>query len=474
MRRPATVRGRTALIATAVVALALALAGYVFVLALQRTLTRNIDDTLLSRADDATALLSAGGPATDATRSGRDGLYVQLVDPGGSVLASSSTIPSGQVLTTLRPGRGSTVTTQSDLPVGEEGQDFRVTARAVRTASGPATLTLAASLEPVEATLSAAVPQLLVGLPSLLVVVGLTTWLMAGRALRPVSAIRSQVAAITSRDLAARVPEPTTRDEIAELARMMNEMLSRLDSAYGQQRRFIADASHELRGPLTTLRTKAEIALAHPERTDWPRTTGTLLHEIERLCSLVDDLLLLARTSDAPDPRRTEIDLGDLLLEEAERLHGQGSRTVEVGCLDEAYVQGERSALGRLIRNLGANAERHSRSRIRLSLTVSKDAAVLDVDDDGAGIPPPDRERVFERFTRLDDARARETGGSGLGLAIARELAVAHGGDLTASSNDWGGARLQLRLPVLGQGAARANGAGLSGALASGPRQLRR
>ena len=465
--RPATVRGRTALTATAVVALALALAGCAFLLMLQRTLTRNIDDALLSRADDATALLALGGSTAEATRSGRDGLYVQLVDPRGSVLASSSTIPSGQVLTTLRPRRGSTITTQSDLPVGEEGQDFRVTARAVRTSAGPATLTLAASLEPVGQTLSAAVPQLLVGLPALLAVVGLTTWLMTGRALRPVSAIGRQVAAITSRDLAARVPEPGTRDEIAELARLMNRMLGRLESAYGQQQRFIADASHELRGPLTTLRTKAEIALAHPERTDWPRTTGTLLHEIERLCSLVDDLLLLARTSDAPDPRRTEIDLGDLVLEEAERLSERDGRHVEIGRLDAAHVRGERSALGRLIRNLGANAERHTHRRIRLSLRVEGDAAVLDVDDDGAGIPAPDRQRVFERFTRLDDARTRETGGSGLGLAIARELAAAHDGELTALDNEWGGARLRLRLPLLGQRAA------LSGSVASGPRETR-
>ncbi len=468
MRGPATVRGRTALIATAVVAVAMALAGGVFVLALQRTLTRNIDDTLLSRADDATAVLASGGSPSQATRSGRDGLYVQLTDASGRILASSSTVPPGQVLTTLRPGRGTTIATESDLPVGEEGQDFRVTARNVKTTSGPGVLTLAESLEPVEATLSAAVPQLLVGLPLLLAVVGLTTWLMAGRALRPVSAIRSQVAAITSRDLTARVPEPATRDEIAELARMVNGMLSRLDAAYNQQRRFIADASHELRGPLTTLRTKAEIALAHPERTDWPRATGTLLHEIERLCALVDDLLLLARTSDAPDPRRSEIDLGDLLLEESERLQEQGGRTVEVGCLDEAYVRGERNALGRLIRNLGANAERHSRSRVRLTLRVVGDSAILDVDDDGAGIPAADRESVFERFTRLDDARTRETGGSGLGLAIARELAAAHGGELSASANEWGGARLRLRLPLL---ARPSSGTPLSVAVASGPRE---
>ncbi|MDQ1673565.1 MAG: hypothetical protein QOC98_2127 [Frankiaceae bacterium] len=446
MRRPATVRGRTTLLATGVVALALAVAGCAFVLLLQRTLTRNIDDTLAARADDVTALLAAGASPTQAMGSRRDDFYVQLVGPDQKVLASSSTEPESPLLT-VPPSSGRPMTA-SDLPIGEEGEDFRVTSRTVQTPSGPTTLTLAASLEPVEQTLSAAVPQLLIGLPALLAVVGLTTWYMTGRALRPVSAIRRQLAAISSQDLAARVPEPPTRDEIAELARMMNGLLGRLEAAHAQQQRFIADASHELRGPLTTLRTKAEIAIAHPERTDWPHTTTTWLHEIERLCALVEDLLVLARTSDAPERQRDDVDLGDLLLLEVERLQERGSRRVEIGRVDVACVRGDRGALGRLLHNLGANADRHARGRVRLHLQAEDGVAVLDVDDDGPGIPVPDRERVFERFVRLDDTRTRSTGGSGLGLAIARELAAVHDGTLVVGTNEWGGARLRLRLPL--------------------------
>ena len=449
MRRPATVRGRTALAATGVVAVALALAGLAFVLVLQRSLTRNIDDNLTARADDAVALLAAGASPDAATHSRQDRLFVQLVAGNGEVLSSSTTIPDNQRLVTEEPpDQTSTIRTMSDLSVGEEGQDFRVAEREVRTPTGPATLYLADSLEPVEQSLGAVIPQLLVGLPILLAVVALTTYAMAGRALRPVTMIRRRVAAITSRDLAARVPEPDTHDEIAELARIMNSMLGRLETASIQQRRFIADASHELRSPLTTLRMKTEVALAHPERTNWARTTEQVLREIERLSGLVDDLLLLARASDAPGVRTATVELDDLVHTEAERLTERGVTAVQVGGVSPAQVRGDVSELSRLLRNLGDNAERHAESTVRLTLRTNETEAVLDVDDDGAGILPSQRERIFQRFTRLDDARTREAGGSGLGLALAREIALAHTGELEVLPNDLGGARFRLRLPL--------------------------
>jgi signal transduction histidine kinase len=229
---------------------------------------------------------------------------------------------------------------------------------------------------------------------------------------------------------------------------MMNEMLERLEAVDRQQRRFIADASHELRSPLTTLRMQTELALAHPERTNWAQLAGRLLHETERLSDLVDDLLMSARASSTSNWRNSEVDLDDLLLAEVARLNNRGMARAEVGSLVAARVRGDASELSRLLRNLGDNAQRHASAEVRLSLVVDGRHAVLDVDDDGSGVPAADRERIFDRFTRLDDARAREAGGSGLGLALARELAHAHGGTLHALANSTGGARFRLMLPL--------------------------
>lgn len=448
MRRPATVRGRTALAATVVVAVALAAAGALFVLLLQRSLMRDVAATVQLRSDDVAAALAAGATPQTATGTAHDGLYVQLTDLTGAVVASSPTIPEGQRLVSdpsLRPGRQRKL---SELSVGEDGQDFQVELRRLSTARGPELLYVAASLEPVEQSVATVVPQLLVGLPVLLGVVAVTTWVMAGLALHPVEAIRRQVAAISSRDLSARVPEPSTHDEVAQLARMMNQMLGRLETAAVRQRRFIADASHELRSPLTTLRAKTEVALAHPERADWPRMTAGVLCEIERLCRLVDDLLLLTRTSDAPRARTDHVAIADLVLDEAERLTAREAVTVEVVAPTGGSVRGDAGELSRLLRNLGDNAERHASRRVRLVVRPGVSDVVVDIEDDGNGIPAPERARVFERFTRLDEARSREDGGSGLGLALALELARAHGGQLTATDAPLGGARLRLRLPL--------------------------
>ncbi|MFE2187627.1 sensor histidine kinase [Streptomyces sp. NPDC059455] len=304
-----------------------------------------------------------------------------------------------------------------------------------------------------------------------LFVAGLT-WLLVGRALRPVAAMRQEFTEITERDLHRRVPVPRARDEIHRLARTMNATLDRLHRAMTRQRQFVADASHELRSPIAAVRAQLELVLARPSRTDWPVAVHKALRDTDRLQAVASDLLLLARLDAQEAPAKAAVDLGALAAEEVRRHPGAltmdqpttageptageptagdptaGDRLTKSGSRDRAaVVTGSRVQLSRLLTNLADNARRHTRTSVSITVAVQGGMVELAVDDDGPGIPESDRERVFERFTRLDDARARQDGGTGLGLAIANDIAHAHGGTLTVLTSPRGGARLLLRLP---------------------------
>ncbi|GAA1308977.1 sensor histidine kinase [Pseudonocardia xinjiangensis] len=285
---------------------------------------------------------------------------------------------------------------------------------------------------------------LLFGVPILILVTGITTYYFAGRALRPVEAIRARVAAMSEKDLAQRVPVPGARDEVGRLAETMNAMIGRLQDAQGVQRRFVADASHELRSPLATIATGLELMQRGP--TD-PGTVTALRGETERLNRLVDALLLLARADERGlQPRREEVDLDEVA--ESERGRPSDSRVVAEVHAEPVRVIGDRGQLARVVRNLVDNARRHARSRVIVTVTREESTAVIEVSDDGPGVPAEDRGRVFERFVRLDSARARADGGSGLGLAIVAEVVAAHGGSVTVDDAPGGGARFRVRLPA--------------------------
>ncbi|QKW24313.1 HAMP domain-containing histidine kinase [Kitasatospora sp. NA04385] len=305
-----------------------------------------------------------------------------------------------------------------------------------------------ASLGPVAAAERIATAALAVALPLLVALVALVTWRVTGRALRPVEAIRSEVAEITGHDLHRRVPVPGTGDEVSRLAVTVNSTLDRLEDAGQRQRRFIADASHELRSPIAVLRTQLEVALAHPDPELWPELLADALQDTVRLQDLAADLLLLARL-DAADPVATELLDLDVLFADVLDARPADRVPVRAELADGARVLGNRTWLTRMLTNLVDNAQRYADRRIEVQLAVEDDEVVLEVRDDGPGIPEPDRERVFERFTRLDDARSRELGGAGLGLAIARDLAEHHGGTLAAAEHPYG-ARLVARLPSAG------------------------
>lgn len=292
--------------------------------------------------------------------------------------------------------------------------------------------------------------SLYVAFPVLVGGAGLFAWVLAGRALRPVEAIRTEVEAITATTLDRRVPVPPSGDEVARLAQTMNAMLDRLEDASARQQRFVADASHELRSPVTAIRTELEVAQRTAGPADWPAVAERLLGEEARLEAVIADLLLLA-SLDEPvlGTDAVVVDLAELAHEEARRHVPEGGRVlVEVDAPSPVLVTGNRTQLRRAVANLLDNAGRHARSSVRLSVRERDQRARVLVDDDGPGIPDDDRERVFERFTRLDEHRARNdtAGGAGLGLSLVRGIADRHGGTARIETSPLGGARAVLDL----------------------------
>lgn len=447
IRQRATIRGRTTAAACVVVALALAVGAVLVVIVLRRSLVDNVRSAATARAEDVAALVRQGSLPSRLAAPGEEDSLVQVIDARGRVVAASANLVGEAPIRTLGPGRESGSRTVGRLPIGEDHEFALVTLHVTR-GSSEFTVHAAASLEQVEESVAAVQGILVVGLPLLLALVGFTTWVIVGRALHPVDAIRAEVADISSRDLARRVPEPATDDEIGRLARTMNAMLDRLETFTDSQRRFVADASHELQSPIASSRAELEVAMAHPEMADWPATAAELLDDNHRMERLVGDLLFLARTESTPPVAAGPVDLDDIARAEADRLRPRATATIDTSGIAAVEVHGNADQLARVIRNLLENADRHASSAVAVRLTRSGGVARLEVADDGPGIAPADRERVFERFTRLDASRSRGTGGAGLGLAIAREIVTAHGGSIAVLDSVLG-ATFVVEMPVL-------------------------
>jgi signal transduction histidine kinase len=291
---------------------------------------------------------------------------------------------------------------------------------------------------------------LVIGVPFLLVLAGGTVWLVVGRALRPVEQIRGAVTAITLADLSQRVPEPGTGDEIGRLARTMNDMLARLDDSAARQRRFVADASHELRSPLTAIRTGLEVGLSHPDRAPWPEIARRAVRQSQRLEHLIAGLLVLAK-ADARQvaARRQPVDLAALLADLRDATPAPGI-SIDLSVPPGTATAGNQEDLSRMFRNLLDNAVRYARHRVLITVCITgaggPDGVVVEIADDGPGIPAEERERVFGRFVRLDASREQASGSAGLGLAIAREIAAAHGATIVLTEAPGGGTRAVVTL----------------------------
>ncbi|MFD1499399.1 sensor histidine kinase [Streptosporangium lutulentum] len=272
------------------------------------------------------------------------------------------------------------------------------------------------------------------------------TWWTVGRALDPVRAIRARMAEITVTDLSLRVPQPPGCDEIAQLAHTANQTLARLEESATYQRHFASVASHELKNPVAGLQTQLEEALLYPDDVDPRDTIRTSLSTTERLRAIIDDLLSLARVQTVTPAPPEPIDLGALVRDEASAR--VGDVPVRVRTHGEVKVLGNRIQLIGILSNLLFNAQRHAATIVEVTAAGSDGQAVVTVTDDGDGIAPKDRERVFEPFVRLSDGRRRDPKGNGLGLAISRTAAEVHRGSLRIEDSARG-ARFVLRLPLM-------------------------
>jgi signal transduction histidine kinase len=303
---------------------------------------------------------------------------------------------------------------------------------------------LTASLDGIDGSVDRVRTLLWVGLPIAVLSAAMLTWLLAGRSLRPVAAITDQTRKIRSTTLHERVPVPSSHDEIAALATEMNTMLDRVQHEDERRRRFVSDASHELRSPIASIRAQAEAELADTDRRAADLATGVLA-EAERLGTLVDDLVSLARHDEQLAPPGQPVDLDDVVYTEASRPRRV---PVDVSAVSAGQVTGRPDELARMVTHLLDNAARHAASQVVVSLKSGHDGVRLIVDDDGTGIAPDDRARIFERFTRLDDARTRDRGGAGLGLAVVHAVVGSAGGTIEVDTSPAGGARFVVILPA--------------------------
>jgi signal transduction histidine kinase len=449
-----SVRFRITALAAALVALVLVAAGALLLAVQQRQLTEQLDETLAQRVGGVieSDLGDGTAPQMLASLSGDD-TVVQVFATDGRILAATENAAALDPISTVPSAGRDLVRSVDDIPI--EDDSYRVLARLVSDARGERVVAVAANTDDMQEVLRDLRTALALVIPLATVLLAGAVWWLVGRTLRPVDAIRREVAGLELDDLDHRVPERGSGDEIDRLAVTMNAMLERLDEAAERQRRFVADASHELRSPLTRMRTALDLERADPEA-DLAATHRALVEEVDQLSALVDDLLHLARSDAARGPvSRRSLDLDDIVMQEVVVLRDRAGVVIDTEAVSAANVDGDPGELRRVVRNLGDNAVRHAAQTVTFGL-LERDVdgraeAVLTVTDDGPGVTREEAETIFDRFARLDDARARDTGGTGLGLAIARDIVERHGGRLDLDAQHRPGARFVVVLPAGGR-----------------------
>ncbi|WP_338089441.1 sensor histidine kinase [Nocardia cerradoensis] len=444
-------RIRSALVSALAVGVVLLVAAGAMVWLLHRSLIDELDGAAQARAAEIAETLEHDPARVRELTRAEDGRIAaaQVVAPDGTVIWGFDD-PHG-ILATPPAGVKRAVGLAAASGYDE---DLRVASRLAETPSGRYQVLVAVDTESVERAVARVGALLAVGAPIVVLAAAAATYLLVGRSLRSVEAIRERVARIGATELSERVPVPAPRDEIARLAETMNDMLARVEAGHRAQRRFVGDASHELRSPLATVTAALELARHRPEIVDAELIDGTLLPEAERMRRLIDDLLTLAAADEQGLELRTcDVDLDDIAQSAAAAARLRGERTVETD-IRPTRIVGDPERLARALRNIVDNALAHARARILIAVAENSEpgasGARIVVDDDGPGIPAADRTRVFDRFVRLEADRSRTTGGSGLGLAIVAEIVAAHGGAVRVAESPWGGARFVVDLPLTG------------------------
>jgi signal transduction histidine kinase len=444
-----SLRARLMALGVAGVALALALGSLVLYAVLTFTVNRTLDDGAVASARAVAAMVSEDAVPNPLPVSGSQ--VVQVVDSSGAVVSASMT--ADRLTPLLRPAELTRALAGERISIPGARAALSGTLRALAVQAGPPSssrsIIVAVPVSDIEQAQAVLRNTLLVAYPPLVFIMALIAWRVIGSALRPVETLRSGAARISGSDQDERLPVPESADEIRALALTLNDMLDRLAAARGRQRAFVADAAHELRSPLTSMRTQLEVAQHLGEG---GALAADLLADVVRLSALVEDLLLLARSgSDSRHPPvRESVDVRALLVATAGR-YGSARVPVTVSAAPGPAILANVNSeeLQRALANLIDNAVRYADSEVVLGVRAEGGKAVLTVVDDGPGIPDEERERVFERFARLDDARDRDAGGTGLGLPIVRELLRRSDGSIALQDNPSGpGLAATLHLPT--------------------------
>jgi signal transduction histidine kinase len=447
-----SLRSRTTAVATLMCAAVLGAGSVLLITTLDRHLTDSSEELSRARAQDLVDQ-AAAGELPQVLRNVNDDGVAQVIAADGTVLAASPNIGGrGPIVAPSVPAAGESRTIRA--PDDNETETYRVWVETGTAPAGQVTVVVGSSLEAVHEATGALRRTLLIGGPLVLVALALVMWFALGRALARLDRIRAEVDAIGHDQLERRVADDGRRDEVGRLAATMNRMLSRLDESVQRQRRLVADVSHDLQGPLAAQRLSLELAPASPSAVEADVLRDEVLGATGEMERLVDDLLVLAAADEGVPAPTTAVDLDAVVLEEVARARAGGRVLVDTSGVSAGPVHANPTELRRVVRNLLDNAMAHASSRVDLRLRVADGLVVLDVADDGPGVPEGERELVFERFHRGDPSRSRDSAGTGLGLAIARTLAERADGTLVLVDGVVAGspgACFRLSLPLLSQ-----------------------
>ena len=443
-----SLRAQLMIIGAAGLSVALAVGSIALYLVLGIAVNKALDDQASASAADVVILVNKGTLPDPLPISGAQ--IVQIIDSQHRVV--DGTINADRLTPLLHPDelqsalQGSTEVVPGSR-AGITGP-LRVVAEAAKpnSRSGDLTVVVAQQIGNVQASNDILRTTLLISVPLLVAVLAVIAWYVIGRTLRPVEALRRGAERISDNSRAERLPVPPSNDEIAALAITLNQMLDRLTAARNRQRDFVADAAHELRSPLASIQIQLEVAQRVGDGQD---LTGDLLTDIQRLSSLVEDLLLLARADAAsPGPAHPTAFDAEVLLNEITAGRGPGRVPITTADGPPVGIEADRAEMRRAITNLVDNAVRHANTQVAVRITTVDQTVTIHIVDDGPGIDPADRQRVFQRFTRLDDARDRDSGGSGLGLSIVAELVRRANGVVALTDPDTGtGLDARITLP---------------------------
>lgn len=441
-------RARLMIIGVAGLAVALTAGNIILYLVLSLAVNRTLDNEARASASDVVALVNKGTPPDPLPISGAQ--VVQIIDSDHRVVDGS--VNADRLTPLLHPDELQTALSGSAVVISGSRAGLAGPLRAVAEPAGPGgsqvTVVVAQQVGDVEAGTGILRTALLISAPLLLAVLALIAWYVIGRTLRPVELLRQGAERISGSGRAERLPVPRSDDEIAALAVTLNRMLDRLTAARARQGSFVADAAHELRSPLASIRVQLEVA---QRIGDSGSLTDDLMIDIERLSALVEDLLLLARAdADTRGPANPiDFDAQELLAEMAAGRSG-GRVPVDTEAGPPVTVNADRNEIRRAVANLVDNAVRHADAGVLVRVSATAETATIQVIDDGPGIDPVDRQRVFQRFTRLDDARDRDGGGSGLGLAIVAEVVRRANGTVELAESRGGkGLEARISLPTV-------------------------